>query len=129
MVILVAAGAIGYGYHVAQTALPQLDGQLQLAGLSAPVKVTRDSHGVPTIEASSFEDLFFAQGFVTAQDRLWQMDMMRRVASGELSEILGDVTLKYDREAKILGLREAAKKSLTMASTRIWFFSTPMRMG
>jgi penicillin amidase len=116
--VLIVISAIGYGYHVAHSALPQLDGRLQLAGLSAPVKVMRDGHGVPTIEASSFEDLFFAQGFVTAQDRLWQMDMMRRVASGELSEILGDVTLKYDREAKILGLREAAKKSLTMASTR-----------
>ena len=124
-VTLVVASAAGYGYHVAHAALPQLDGHLQLVGLSASVKVMRDGHGVPTIEASSFEDLLFAQGFVTAQDRLWQMDMMRRVASGELSEILGDVTIKYDREAKILGLREAAKKSLTMASTRdLVFFNS-----
>jgi len=124
-VVLIVIGAIGYGYHVAHSALPQLDGRIQLPGVSAPMKVTRDGHGVPTIEASSFEDLFFAQGFVTAQDRLWQMDMMRRVASGELSEILGGVTLKYDREAKILGLREAAKKSLTLASTRdLVFFNS-----
>lgn len=118
VLVLVVMAAFGYAYHVAHSALPQLDGRLQAPGLSAPVKVTRDQHGVPTIEAASMEDLFFAQGFVTAQDRLWQMDMMRRVASGELSEVLGDVTLKYDREAKILGLRAAAAKSLTMANAR-----------
>jgi len=126
--VLIVAVAIGYAYHVARTALPQLDGRVQLPGLSAPVRVTRDSHGVPTIEAASLEDLFFAQGFVTAQDRLWQMDMMRRVASGDLSEILGEMTLKYDREAKILGLRAAAKKSLTMASARdLGFFDAYAR--
>jgi penicillin amidase len=87
-------------------------------GLSAAVKVTRDSHGVPAIEAASLEDLFFAQGYVTAQDRLWQMDVMRRFAAGELSEILGEDTLKIDREQRILGLRGAAKKSLGMANLR-----------
>jgi penicillin G amidase len=117
-VVLVVIGGFGYGYHVAQAALPQLDGRVELPGLSGLVKVTRDGHGVPTIETSSLQDLFFAQGFVTAQDRLWQMDMMRRVASGDLSEILGEITLKYDREARILGLRATAKKSLTMASAR-----------
>ncbi len=61
----------------------------RLSGLSAPVTVTRDSHGVPTIEAATLEDLFFAQGYVTAQDRLWEMDVMRRFAGGELSEVLG----------------------------------------
>jgi len=118
VVALVVAGALGYAYYVAESALPQLDGQAQAAGLNAPVTVTRDSHGVPTIEASSLEDLFFAQGYVTAQDRLWQMDVMRRFGSGELSEILGEQTLKLDREQRILGLRAAAAKSLTMASPR-----------
>jgi penicillin amidase len=117
-VLLILAGALGYAYYVALSALPRLDGQWQVSGLSAPVTVTRDSHGVPTIEASSLEDLFFAQGYVTAQDRLWQMDMMRRFASGELSEILGEDTLKLDREQRILGLRAAAKKALEMASSR-----------
>ena len=60
---------------------------------------------MPTIDAAALEDLFFAQGYVTAQDRLWQMDMMRRFGSGELSEILGNETLKLDREQRILGLR------------------------
>ena len=118
ILVLAAAGAVGYTYHIARAALPQLDGNLTVKGLSAPVKVTRDGHGVPAIEASTLEDLFFAQGYVTAQDRLWQMDVMRRFGSGELSEILGEDTLKIDREQRILGLRAAAKKSLGMASPR-----------
>ncbi len=118
ILLILAAGAVAYAYHVAHSALPQLDGQVQLSGLSAPVTVTRDNHGVPTIEAATLEDLFFAQGYVTAQDRLWQMDVMRRFGSGELSEILGEDTLRVDREQRILGLRAAAKKSLEMADPR-----------
>jgi penicillin amidase len=118
IVILAIAGIVGYAYFVARSALPQLDGSVMVKGLSAPVKVTRDGHGVPAIEAASLEDLFFAQGYVTAQDRLWQMDVMRRFGSGELSEILGEDTLKIDREQRILGLRAAAKKSLSLASPR-----------
>jgi penicillin G amidase len=110
--------ALGYAYHIARSALPQLDGNIQVKGLSAPVKVTRDGHGVPTIEAANFDDLFFAQGFVTAQDRLWEMDITRRFAAGELSEILGEGMLKYDRAQRILGLRAAAAKSLQMAIPR-----------
>jgi penicillin G amidase len=110
--------AIGSAFFVARSALPQLDGTLAAKGLSASVSVTRDNHGVPTIDAANLEDLFFAQGFVTAQDRLWQMDVMRRFGAGELSEVLGEATLKVDREQRILGLRAAAKKSLQMASTR-----------
>src|ERR1700693_2351866 len=115
---LLAFGAVTFAYFVAHSALPQLDGRLQVKGLSAAVKVTRDSHGVPAIEAATLEDLFLAQGYITAQDRLWQMDVMRRFASGELSEILGEDTLKIDREQRILGLRAAARKSLQMASER-----------
>jgi penicillin G amidase len=118
IVVLIVAGAVAYAYFAARSALPQLDGSLQVKGLSQPVKVTRDGHGVPTIEAATPEDLFFAQGYVTAQDRLWQMDVMRRFGAGELSEILGEGTLKIDREQRILGLRAAAKKSLALASPR-----------
>jgi penicillin amidase len=118
MLALLLLGAAAYGVFVTRAALPQLDGQLQARGLSTPVTVTRDGHGVPTIEAGNLEDLFFAQGFVTAQDRLWQMDVMRRFGAGELSEILGDETLKVDREQRILGLRAAARKSIEMASPR-----------
>jgi penicillin amidase len=118
IIALVAGGAVAYAYFAARSALPQLDGSLQVKGLSGAVKVTRDGHGVPTIEATTLEDLFFAQGYVTAQDRLWQMDVMRRFGAGELSEILGEGTVKVDREQRILGLRAAAKKSLAMASPR-----------
>jgi penicillin G amidase len=118
LLLVISASAIEYAYRVALSALPQLDGRILISGLSAPVTVTRDRHGVPTIETSTLEDVFFAQGYVTAQDRLWQMDMMRRYASGELSEILGEETVKLDREQRILGLRAAAKKSIGMASAR-----------
>jgi penicillin amidase len=118
IVILLTAGVIGYAFFVTRSALPQLDGNISVNGLSARVKVTRDGHGVPAIEAATLEDLFFAQGYVTAQDRLWQMDVMRRFGSGELSEVLGEDTLKIDREQRILGLRAAAKKSLATASPR-----------
>jgi penicillin amidase len=117
-ILLILAAGAAYGWFVAHAALPQLDGRLQISGISAPITVTRDGHGVPTIEAAALEDLFFAQGYVTAQDRLWQMDVMRRFGGGELSEILGDDLLKLDREQRILGLRAAAKKSLEMASPR-----------
>ena len=116
--LILLVGAVGYAYYVTHSALPQLDGRLQISGLSAPVTVTRDSHGVPTIEAANLEDLFFSQGYVTAQDRLWQMDIMRRFGSGELSEILGEDLLKVDREQRILGLRATAIKSLQTASPR-----------
>ena len=117
-VLILLAGALGYAYYVAHSALPQLDGRVQISGLSTPVTVTRDSHGVPTIEAANLEDLFFAQGYVTAQDRLWQMDVMRRFGSGELSEILGEATLKIDREQRILGLRTAVRKAIEMVNPR-----------
>jgi penicillin amidase len=116
--LLLAMSALAYVYAIARAALPQLDGSIPVNGLSANVKVTRDAHGVPAIEAATPEDLFFAQGYVTAQDRLWQMDIMRRFASGELSEILGEDTLKVDSEQRILGLRAAARKSLEITTPR-----------
>ena len=118
ILLLLVVSALAYAYSVARAALPKLDGSIPVNGLSTSVKVTRDAHGVPAIEAATLADLFFAQGYITAQDRLWQMDIMRRFASGELSEILGEETLKIDREQRVLGLRAAARKSLQMASPR-----------
>jgi penicillin amidase len=116
--LLLVISVCAYAFYVADSALPQLDGHHQTSGLSGPVTVTRDGHGVPTIEAGNLDDVFFAQGYVTAQDRLWQMDVMRRFGAGELSEILGEVMLPHDREQRILGLRAAARKSIDMASPR-----------
>src|SRR5258708_16066629 len=78
ILFLLALGAVGYAYFVTRAALPRLDGSLRVNGLSASGKVTRDGHGVPAIEATSLTDLFLAQGYGTAQDRLWQLDVMRR---------------------------------------------------
>ncbi|MGA8492394.1 MAG: penicillin acylase family protein [Terriglobales bacterium] len=111
LALLALLGVCAWLYSMARSALPQLDGKARVAGLSAPVTVIRDAHGVPTIEAANFEDLFFAQGYVTAQDRLFQMDGMRRFAGGELAEILGSDYVKHDRQQRILGLRAMAKKT------------------
>ena len=123
--LLLVALSIGlwWLYWIARRPLPQLDGSVSVPGISSKVRVVRDEHGVPTIEAATLEDLFFAQGYVTAQDRLWQMDMMRRAAAGELSEVIGESTVKMDREQRILGLRmaaEAAEKSIS-AGDRVYF--------
>lgn len=91
-------------------ALPQLDGAIHLSGLSAAVNVHRDEHGVPHIEAATQNDLFLAQGYVTAQDRLWQMDMLRRDAEGELAEILGPSMLAQDKAQRLLGLAHEARR-------------------
>ncbi|HEX6502636.1 MAG TPA: penicillin acylase family protein [Terriglobales bacterium] len=123
IVVFIAAVAVliatlAYLYSVARSALPQLDGNTRVPGLTSKVTVTRDQYGVPTIEAASLQDLFMAQGYVTAQDRLWQMDAMRRFAAGELSEILGPSQLPHDREQHILGLRDVAHRSVELASAR-----------
>ncbi len=115
--ILLAMAAIGvWLYSVTLSVLPQLDGRLRVSGLSAAVTVTRDAHGAPTIDAANFDDLFFAQGYVTAQDRLFQMDGMRRFAAGELAEVFGGEYLEHDRQQRILGLKLAARKSIEIAS-------------
>ncbi|HSE48106.1 MAG TPA: penicillin acylase family protein [Terriglobales bacterium] len=124
LVVLVAvAGAGGWFYATARAALPQLEGSIGLRGLSAPVTVARDSQGVPHIAAASPEDLFFAQGFVTAQDRLWQMDINRRFAAGELSEIFGadffgSDMLKVDRGQRTLLLRPVAQRAVAALPAR-----------
>jgi penicillin G amidase len=92
--------------------LPQLDGSIAIPGLSAPVTIQRDAHGVPHIRAASLDDLLFAQGFVTTQDRLWQMDSLRRHASGTLAEILGPSLLAHDRLERTLQLRAAADRAI-----------------
>jgi penicillin G amidase len=90
--------------------LPQLDGAIAVAGLQQPVTVDRDGWGVPHIRAATLDDLAEAQGYVMSQDRLWQMDLLRRVARGQLSEILGDRTLQIDKDFRVLGFARAADR-------------------
>src|SRR5208282_2477690 len=103
-------------YRAVRAALPQVDGTIHLSELTNPVIVTYDSLGVPHIAASNLNDLLFSQGYITAQDRLWQMDMTRRYASGELSAVLGPEFVKIDREQRILGLRQVAEKAVANMS-------------
>ena len=114
--LIVTAAGIAWLYTIGRSPLPDLDGAIPVSGISAPVSVSRDSHGVPTIEAATLDDLFFAQGYITAQDRLFQMDLLRRAAAGELSEIVGDVALQHDRQQRILGIRATAEKGLLAAT-------------
>jgi penicillin amidase len=116
LILLAVLGLCGWFYSKARSALPQMDGRLRVPGLSAPVKVIRDGHGAPTIDAANFNDLFFAQGYVTAQDRLFQMDGMRRFAAGELSEVFGSDYLEHDRQQRILGLKVVAQRSVEALS-------------
>ncbi len=92
--------------------LPQLDGKAKLPGLQGEVTVERDNWGVPHIRASSLEDAVEAQGYVVAQDRLFQMDILRRASRGQLSEILGKATLKIDKDFRNLNFGRAAERDL-----------------
>ncbi len=90
---------------LARASLSQLEGTIRVPGLKADVQVLRDEWGVPHIYAQSTEDLFFAQGYVLAQDRLWQMEMWRREAEGRLAEVLGAAAIPRDRQARLLKYR------------------------
>ncbi len=92
------------------SSLPTVDGNLKTPGLAQPVTVRRDHHGVPHIQAASLDDLLMAQGYVTAQDRLWQMDMLRRNAAGELAEILGNSLIEHDKAERVLQFRNVAQR-------------------
>ncbi len=115
LVLLIAViGFVTARHWLRQTmadSLPQLDGSITIPGLSAGVTIQRDAHGVPHIRAASLDDLLVAQGFVTAQDRLWQLDALRRHASGSLAEILGPSLLAHDRLQRTLQLRAAADRA------------------
>ncbi|MCS1351076.1 penicillin acylase family protein [Mechercharimyces sp. CAU 1602] len=114
--LLVTGVPASYGYWVWQKSLPQIEGELQVEGLLQEVSVWRDTMGVPHIKAGNAHDLYFAQGFVTAQDRLFQMDLSRRQASGQLSEVIGEKTIERDKFFRTLGLRRAAEASAKIYS-------------
>jgi penicillin amidase len=109
LLVIVGILAAGGAWFVRRP-WPRVDGTLSLPGLTARVEVIRDDLGVPQIYAQNEHDLFFAQGYVHAQDRLWQMEFNRRIGSGTLSAALGSATLETDRFLRTMGLRRAAEK-------------------
>ena len=112
LLLFVLLFAMGWVYVHGRRALPQIDGAITVAGLSAPVEIVRDAQGVPHITAGNLDDLFFAQGYVTAQDRLWQMDVSRRYAAGELAEIFGPKLLEHDIQQRYLQIRNAVERGV-----------------
>ncbi len=114
--LLIGAGlvslAVAWVAWRSYSSLPQLDGTFGVRGLESPVEVWRDAQGVPHLRAQSLEDLLFAQGYVTASDRLWQMDLSRRLAMGELAEILGERMLRPDIQNRTLGFRQVAERAV-----------------
>lgn len=104
--LLVAALVVWFGLRAS---LPQLDGAVTLAGIDAPATIQRDDQGIPTITASSRADLAFATGFAHAQDRLFQMDLIRRQAAGELAELFGERAIEADKRLRFHRFRTRAQ--------------------
>jgi penicillin amidase len=99
--LFIAAVAL---YAALTSSIPRPSGTLALTGLAAPAEIVRDPEGVPHISASRAEDLYAALGFAHAQDRLWQMELMRRAGQGRLSEIFGERTFDTDVFLRTLDL-------------------------
>ena len=113
LTLLVVAVA-GVGWWLFIRPLPQVDGTASLPGLQHEVTVERDTWGIAHVRAGSLADMTEAQGYVMAQDRLWQMDLLRRVARGQLSEILGPAALPLDKKFRLLRFAVAAERDVTL---------------
>jgi penicillin amidase len=113
--VLVLGGSVVCGYFYLRLSLPQTAGELEVAGIDGAVEILRDAHGIPHIFARSERDAQFALGFVHAQDRLWQLEMNRRIASGRLAEILGPAALDTDKFLRTVGIRRVAEANLRHA--------------
>lgn len=114
LILLLVIVAAGGGYFVIRRSFPTVNGTIKAAGLQSQVEVYRDSWGVPHIYASNSHDLFFAQGYVHAQDRFWQMEFWRRQGTGRLSEILGESALDIDRFLRTVGWHRTAAEELEL---------------
>jgi len=107
--------ALSAGWWALHRSLPIIDGSSSVAGLSAKARIERDARGIPVITASSRADLAFATGYAHAQDRFFQMDLSRRLAAGELSELFGKVALHQDTRARRFGFRAVARRVIEAA--------------
>ncbi len=115
-VVLALLASFLYLRHRFRLPLPQVEGTAEIVGLKEQVEIIRDRWGVPHIYAAGLEDLFFAQGYVQAQDRLWQMELNRRLANGRLSEIFGKAAFESDRFVRTVGIARAAANDLSCLS-------------
>ncbi len=99
-----------YSFSVLKKIQPDIEGEIRVSELESPVRIIRDNYAIPHIYAENTHDLLFAQGYVTAQDRLWQMDLTRRISSGRLSEIFGERTAEVDYFFRLLEIKEIAER-------------------
>jgi penicillin G amidase len=111
LLILVLLASVS-GYRTVRSSFPQITGELSLTGLDGQVDIYRDEFGIPQVYASSEHDLFFAQGYLHAQDRFWQMDFWRHIGSARLSEMFGENQLDTDKFLKTLGWARVAQQEL-----------------
>lgn len=118
LLVVLALGAGGWLVWSAKRAEPLYGGRVALAGLAAPVRVRFGPHGIPTIEAEDLNDLVFAQGYATAAERMWQMDLMRRLGGGRLAELFGEEALPVDRFMRTVGLAQAAREGFAALEPR-----------
>ena len=102
-------------HGVLRASLPKLDGAFAAKGLTAPVKIERDRLGVPTLTAANRVDLAYATGFVHGQDRFFEMDLSRRLAAGELSELFGAVAVEQDKQTRLFHFRKVARAVIEAA--------------
>ncbi len=112
--VLLVASVVLTGLILVYRPLPTLDGEFRLLGLDQRAEVLRDAYGVPHVYAQSAHDLFYLQGYVTAQDRLFQMDLYRRAGEGRLAEVLGEPALDSDKQFRIFGLARVAAQELPL---------------
>jgi penicillin G amidase len=113
VVVLLLVAALVAGIVVVRQSFPQTSGDLSLQGLDGTVKVLRDDHGIPQVYAGTTHDLFYAQGFVQAQDRFFEMDVRRHTTAGRLSEMFGEATLETDKTIRTMGWRRVAEQELS----------------
>lgn len=115
-VVLLLVAGLAWSTWTVRRSFPQTGGELVVDGLSAPVDVLRDEYGVPQLYADTAEDLFFAQGFVHAQDRFFEMDVRRHVTAGRLAELVGDGGLETDVYVRSLGWYDVAAEEVALLS-------------
>src|SRR5262245_28656607 len=115
-ILIVVVGLIigGWTTYMIRAPMPAHQGTFQAPGLNANVEIYRDTWCVPQLSAATPHDLFFAQGYVHAQDRFWQMEARRRLGAGRLSELFGTASLARDRASRTLGWRQVAEQEIAL---------------